>query len=365
MIEMSSDNHYIQEILSNLPNSIYWKDSKGVYLGANIHALRMVGLTSSNDIIGRTDYDLTSKDRADIFRKNDIKVLTTGKELCVEEKSTSKDGKELIQLSTKKPIKDKSGNIVGVMGVTVDITDLKAKEKKLWEKTKSLEEALSIKKRFLNNLSHEVRIPMHIINSIAEELYKSFDHFSREESKGFLGTLLQTSKRLTKLIKNLLEIAKSTQGKSSYCLKKRNIVDTILETINEFKTTASISFNTDCEKINCNMDALKIAQAIRNLLDNAIKYGDSQSIVVELSKTKPKKNIMLQVKNKSVGILEEERTKVFEPFFQGSNARTKAGGTGLGLSICNEIIIAHEGKMWITQDQFGMTSINFTMPYIK
>jgi two-component system aerobic respiration control sensor histidine kinase ArcB len=360
-----SYNSYIETILSNLPNSIYWKDSNGVYLGANIHAAHMVGLTSVSDLIGKTDYDLTSKDKADQFRKNDFIVLSTGKELCIEESSVSKDSVELVELSTKKPIKDKVGNIIGIMGVTVDITDLKIKEKMLWDQTKSLEEALSAKKRFFNSLSHEIRTPIHIINSIAEELYTNFDHFSKEESKSFLGTLLQNSSKLKELVQNLLEIAKNNQGKSYYCFEKRNIVSIIRETISEFATIATISFNTKHEKITCNIDILKIGQVIRNLLDNAIKYGDSKSIVLELSKSNPKQNVTIQVKNKGAGILEKEHKKVFEPFFRGSNVPTNLQGCGLGLSICKEIITAHKGKFSINKDSLDMTSVNFTIPYIE
>jgi PAS domain S-box-containing protein len=364
MIEMSYDN-YLETILSNLPNNIYWKDLNGVYLGANIHAARMAGFNSVAKLVGKTDYDFTSKEKADKFRANDVQVMTTGKELCIEETSIREDGTELVQLSTKKPIKDGHGKVVGIMGVTVDISELKSKEKMLWKQTKSLENALSAKKRFFNNLSHEIRTPIHVINSIAEELYKSFDHFSKEESKSFLGTLLQNSKRLIKLVQNLLETAKSNQGKCTYFFDKRDIINVIRDTISEFATVANISLNADYEKIICNIDTIKIAQVIRNLLDNAVKYGDNQSIMVELSKAKSHKTITIQVKNKTVGILENEREKVFEPFFQGSNTRSNAGGTGLGLSICKEIISAHKGKIWVAQDQLEMTSVNFTIPYIE
>jgi PAS domain S-box-containing protein len=360
---MSFDT-YIQAILSNLPNSIYWKDINGVYLGANIHAARMVGLTSVDDLIDKTDYDLTSKDMADKFRENDAIVLTTGKEICVEEISNSKDG-NLIQLSTKKPIKDNDGNIIGVMGMTVDITHLKAKEKMLLEQAKLLEEALSEKTRFLNNLSHEMRIPLHVIMAISEELHNNIDYLSQEEVKSFLSTLLQNNKRLLELVTNLLDLAKSKQRKSSYRFEKKNIVTTIHETISEFGPVSSIALKTDHDKILASIDELKIFQVMRNIVNNAMKYGDKDSITVELKQLKTQKSVMIKVKNKGIGILAEEREKVFEPFFQGSKTRTQAGGTGLGLSICKEIIFAHKGSIWIDQDESDMTSVNFTIPYIE
>ncbi len=359
-----SYEHYINAILSNLPNSIYWKDLNGVYLGANIHALRMVGLESVSDLIGKTDYDFISKGEADKFRENDFIVVSTGKELCIEETYLSKEGEERIQLSTKKPIIDSDGKIVGIMGVTIDITNLKMKEKMLCDQTKSLEEALAAKKKFFNNLSHEIRTPIHVIDSIADELYQNFDYFSKEESKNFLGTLLQNSGRLKKLVQNLLEIAKNNQGKSYYCFEKRNIIDVVYEAISEFVTIAKISFNAKHEKVMCNIDTLKIGQVIRNFLDNAIKYGDCKSIAVELEKSRSEQSITIKVKNNGVGVSESECKKVFEPFFRGVNAKSIPGGCGLGLTICKEIITAHRGRIWMDKN-LGITSVNFTIPYVE
>lgn len=357
--------NYIETIFSNLPNSIYWKDYNGVYLGANMHAVRMVGLNSIKDLLGKTDYDFTSKDKADQFRKNDLMVLNTGQELCVEELSISKEGTELIQLSTKKPIKDDAGHIVGIMGVTVDITDLKTKEKMLWDQKKSLEAALSAKKKFFNSLSHEIRTPIHIINSIADELYKNSAHLSKEEFKSFLGILLQNSNKLNKLVLNLLEIAKSNRGEDYYCFEKKNVLDTIRQTINEFATIAKISFDSEYEEIICNIDTLKIGQVIRNLLDNAVKYGNSKHIVLKLSKSKTEQIVTIKIKNKGINILKEEQEEIFEPFFRGSNGQNRSEGTGLGLAICKEIIMAHKGKIWIDNKKLGTIIINFTLPYVK
>ncbi len=364
MQEMSSNN-YINTILSNLPNSIYWKDLNGVYLGANINAVHMLGLTSVNDIVGKTDYDFTSKERADAFRKNDILVITEDKEICIEEKSLTKDGRKLIQLSTKKSIKNAKGSAIGIIGITIDITDLKKKEAMLLSKTKALTEALSEKKRFLNTLSHEICTPLHVITSIAHELHSNVDLFSKKEFTNFLSTLLQNSNRLTKLVTNLLEIAKNTQRKNTYCFKKKDIIITIHEAMSEFKHMIPISLKTNYKVAFVYIDELKISQVLRNIIDNAIKYGKNEPIAIELKKMKDQKSIMVQVKNHGIGVLEEERKKVFEPFFQGSHNRALSKGNGLGLSICKELIFAHKGSIWIDQDELGMTCVNFTIPYTK
>jgi signal transduction histidine kinase len=355
---------YIKNVLSDLPNSIYWKDINGVYIGANTHAAHMAGFNSVEDLIGKTDYDFTSKKQADFFRKNDIKVMSEDKEICIEE-SFFKDDINLIQLSTKKSIKDTKDNIVGVMGITINVSDMKHKESNLLKKTMALEEALSEKKRFLNNLSHEIHTPLHVINSITQELYRNINCFSKEEFSNLLLVLMKNNERLIKLVANLLEIAKSTQRKSSYCFQKKDILITLHEAISEFSPVASISLKANYKTAFVNIDEFKISQVLRNLINNAIKYGPNEDITIELKKMKEKKGILVQVKNKSIGVLEEERTKVFDPFFQGSNSRTQAGGTGLGLSLCKEIIFAHKGSIWIEQDKLNMTCVNFSIPYAK
>lgn len=352
---------YVQEILSNLPNSVYWKDTRGVYLGANIHAARMIGLESISDIIGKTDYDLFSKEEADKFKENDAIVIATGKEICIEEEVISCCGEKLLQLSTKKPIINRDGKIVGVMGITIDITHIKKIENALIAKTSLLEEALSHCKRFLNNMSHELRTPLHLINTITEELYKNVNSFSREEFKSFLRTLRQNNKRLVDLVGNLLELAKNEQNKSHYVFEKKNIVPIVQQVISKFSTIAPISFNTPSDDMSITIDEIKLAEAIRHIIDNAVKYGQGNLVIIDIEATQ--KDLIIKVKGKSIGIPEHERQKVFEPFFQCSNNRSKAGGTGLGLSICRGIIQAHGGYIRITENESEGTSINCTIPY--
>ena len=174
--------------------------------------------------------------------------------------------------------------------------------------------------------------------------------------------LLKNNKRLLELVNNLLDLAKSKEGKSSYSLEKKNIVIPVQETISEFMSVATIVLKTDCNEVLAHIDALKISQIVRNLVSNAIRYGDKDSIIVEVKQLNAQNQVLIRVKNKGIGIPEEEREKVFDPFFQSSKTRTQGVGTGLGLSICKEIVFAHKGSIWIDQDELDMTCVNFTVP---
>ena len=235
-------------------------------------------------------------------------------------------------------------------------------EKKLIKQTKKLQSALLAKTEFLNTLSHEIRIPTHVICSICEEIYGNLYHFSREEIKGYFDTLMQNSKRLLRLIHNLLEVAKSEQHNAFYVFEKKNIVDIVEKTIDEFAHFGSLSFDTKYKKVMVKIDEIKFAQIMRNLIDNALKYGEGKVVLIKLCVIKDE--VIIKVQNKGGGICETEKSKIFEPFFQGSN-KIENDGTGSGLAICKKIIEAHKGSIWVEGNDPEWTSINFKMPCVK
>lgn len=128
IIESQKDQiFYLHSIIEKLPGSIYWKDKNGIYLGCNLSAMeKMKSVNLSwNSIIGQTDYELFNKETADQYRQHDLKVMNEQCELSTEEKVILPSGELLIQLSFKKPLLDKEGKSVGVVGNTIDITYLK------------------------------------------------------------------------------------------------------------------------------------------------------------------------------------------------------------------------------------------------
>jgi two-component system aerobic respiration control sensor histidine kinase ArcB len=117
----------INDILEQLPGYAYWKDKKGVCLGCNKNTWELLGLKSLADYIGKTDYDLFSKEEANILAANDQEVIQTGKIKIVEEKFSIDTGEKRLYFSHKIPLKNKKGHIVGLIGVSLDITQAKQK----------------------------------------------------------------------------------------------------------------------------------------------------------------------------------------------------------------------------------------------
>jgi PAS domain S-box-containing protein len=120
-------HEYFSNILDMIESSIYWKDKDGVYLGCNKLSAQMVNLDSPDEIIGKTDYDLFNKEAADIFRQHDLEVINNNTVRVVEETRVY-NGKEITHLSSKRPLLNKKGEIIGIVGSSVEITAQKEAE---------------------------------------------------------------------------------------------------------------------------------------------------------------------------------------------------------------------------------------------
>lgn len=120
-----NQNISAEEILDQLPEHVYWKDRDGVLLGANANQWKDLGINSLEEFLGKTDYELLPKEMAETLRQTDIQIVESGNAQILEEPSIHPDGSERVFLSHKVPLRDSLQNIIGVVGVSIDITDAK------------------------------------------------------------------------------------------------------------------------------------------------------------------------------------------------------------------------------------------------
>ena len=128
--ELAAQRDLFDNVLSNVPASIFWKDRASVYLGVNERFVRDAGLRSSREIIGKTDYDLAwTREQADFYRECDRKVMDTGEAMLnIEESQQQADGKKVDLLTNKVPLRDEQGEVTGMLGIYMDITKRKLAE---------------------------------------------------------------------------------------------------------------------------------------------------------------------------------------------------------------------------------------------
>lgn len=344
----------LNAVIHDLPGSIYWKDRNGVYLGCNSYGMmKLQSQTLQQDsIVGKTDYDLFPKDIADQYIKHDLEVINSGKEMCIEEKVSTYNGKILTQLSYKKPLHNPQGNIIGVMGNTIDITHLKEIEKELREQKEKAEVANIAKTEFLENMRHDIRTPLSGIVGLSELLQKENNI---NKIKQYTTELAESGKELLQFLNEILESINVSSGEIPLLKKKFNL-RTILENVIKLhqpkanEKALKLELTVDEHLPHYMMgDPIRIYRVILELLVNALKFTKEGYIKIsaKLAK-KEEQNIVIQieVEDTGPGIPPEKQQELFvrfkrlTPSYQGIYK-----GAGLGLSIIKQFIDDLQGEI--------------------
>ncbi|HVT62746.1 MAG TPA: PAS domain-containing protein, partial [Legionellaceae bacterium] len=167
-------NLQFENILRHAPGLFYWKDCNSVYQGCNDEFSKLAGLKSRYEVIGKTDHELNWKERAHLYINIDQAVIKSGQPILNhEEQITISKNKTITAITNKVPLRNSQGQVIGVLGITTDITHQKEVEKELNLAKEAAEMANRTKTAFIANMSHDIRTPVTGIvgvSSIMEEL---------------------------------------------------------------------------------------------------------------------------------------------------------------------------------------------------
>ncbi|MEK7605637.1 MAG: ATP-binding protein [Patescibacteria group bacterium] len=211
--------------------------------------------------------------------------------------------------------------------------------------------AVQARDEFLSIASHELKTPLTsmllqlqaVLHSIKNE---SLASFSIEKTMIMLESTLSQSKRLTRLVNDLLNISLITTGRLQLEKEKVDLTRTVKDVMQKLspqikKDKITISFNGP-ESLIGNWDPIRLEQVLINLLTNAIKYGEGKPVEVELQE---KNNIaLLRIIDHGMGIPQDQQGKIFKRFQRGK-VKASIKGLGVGLYLVNEIVLAHKGKI--------------------
>jgi signal transduction histidine kinase len=228
------------------------------------------------------------------------------------------------------------------------------------------ETANQTKSEFLANMSHELRTPLHGILSFASFGIKKYSTSPPEKLLDYFSRIKQSGKTLLELLNDLLDLAKLESGKVVFRFKPTDLVIIIKSVTDEFDALLSERNLTVKNKVDgfdgqITIDAEKIKQVLRNLLNNAIKFSPKGGII-DIVICTLENSVKVSVCDQGPGVPETELEEVFDKFVQSSKTKTGAGGTGLGLAICKEIIAAHKGRIWVKNRITGGAIFSFEIP---
>ncbi len=224
-----------------------------------------------------------------------------------------------------------------------------------------------VRSEFLGNVSHELRTPIFMLQGYLETLLDGAlddPNVNREFIEKAYGNAL----RLNTLLADLIEISRIESGEMRMSFRYFRIGDLIESVAEEFRPQAqmkNISLSVDYDGVDRNQevygDKERLGQALRNLVDNAIKYTQPNGLVRIVSRNKGDL-VNIEVSDTGIGIPEEHIERIFERFYRVDKERSReAGGTGLGLSIVKHIIEAHSSKVIVTSEVGKGSTFSFSL----
>jgi hypothetical protein len=217
---------------------------------------------------------------------------------------------------------------------------------------------------FVSDASHELRTPLAVIQAKTDLLFRSPGATIQEKILD-VSTISNESRRLSKLVTNLLTLARSDSDQIEMKKSDFQLDELLKEIIQQYEEIAIYQEKLlrleAAESVPFFADKERIHQLIVILLDNAMKYTREGGEIL-LSCTQSHSSIFFQVKDNGIGIPETDIPKIFDRFFQSDKARTAAEGTGLGLSIAKWIIEKHHGKTKVTSTHNKGTTIEIIFP---
>ncbi|MDR0442492.1 MAG: transporter substrate-binding domain-containing protein [Treponema sp.] len=338
--EFELETSKLMAIFDTSPDFIFCKDLESRYTRCSKSIEKYFGI-SEKDIIGKTDTEAFNfaEKTAEDFIGEDRKVINEKKPFVFEEHIMKQSGDEkgVLVETIKSPIFH-NGEVIGIMGISRDVTRRKAAEEAAQAASRS-------KSTFLANMSHEIRTPMNSIIGFSE---LAMDGEIPERTKEYLSKILENSEWLLQIINDILDISKIESGKME--------LETISFDLHEIFAACRTLIAPKAEEKGIALhfyaeppvgkkllgDPTRLRQVIINILSNAVKFTNTGSVKIAATvKGKPNGNITISfvIKDTGIGMTAEQTARIFEPFMQAEVSTTrKYGGSGLGLTITKSII---------------------------
>lgn len=369
---------YYESIIGCMPGNVYWLDNNGVAIGCNDNVLKMFGLHSLSEFKGLSFEDMGrigswTKEAEQAFKNDTLKVVTSGKPILnIEEPPIPHaNGKMIYFLTSRVPLYDQTGNIIGVVGISIDITDLKNAQASLKEAKEQAEKANQLKSEFIRNMEHDIRTPFGGIWGLANIL---FEREIDQTKKELLSDIANSAKELLDYCNSILDFSKVESGTLPILEKKFNLRElingvTIIEkpaiTIKNLRF--QLEYDSDLPSILLG-DPYRLKRILINLISNSVKFTNNGYINFKVKLVKKTDNryviIRFIVEDSGIGMQQEKQDLIYEKFVRlTSSNQGLYKGLGLGLRVVKQFMNEMSGDIELNSTLGKGTVFTCTIPF--
>ncbi len=351
--ELARQFALLQALLDTIPNPIFYKGSHTRFLGCNAAYEEAFGV-DRHRFVGRRVLDLDYLPESDrtSYQAEDEAVIAGCGRVTREVTMVLADGKPHDTLYSVTGFRNPDGSPGGLIGLIVDITDLKNAEREARAARAEAEAAAAAKADFLANMSHEIRTPM---NAIVGMTHLALQTELTPRQRNYLDKVDAAAKGLLGIINDVLDFSKMEAGmmrleRSDFDLEEvlGRVADLSVLKAREKGLELLFDIAGDVPR-RLRGDALRLGQVLVNLVSNALKFTERGEVTVSVAlvaKDAEHIRVAFSVSDTGVGLTADEVARLFTAFAQADTSTTrKYGGTGLGLSICRRIVALMDGAI--------------------
>ena len=360
----------LRNLLSAAEERVYFKDrlSRFLFVSEGWLAAYAPGRTAA-ELVGKTDFDVFSDQHASAAFRDEKLIIRTGEPIVGQvERETYSGQPDAWVSTTKMPLLDPDGEIIGTFGISRDITAqiraetaLAEQARELSVQNEQLRELDRLKDQFIALVSHELRTPLTSIIGYLKLLRDQ--RTTAPNAAHFTAVIQRNAERLLRLVGDLLFLSQLQSGTLATELRPTDLAEVAARAVAGIRAEAerkNIELGLLCTAVPpADADPARIGQLLGNLLANAVKFTpDGGRVGVRLHHEDG--HAVLAVSDTGPGIPAADQGQIFERFFQTvAAARQAIPGTGLGLTISKAIVDAHHGS--ITVHSAGGQGTEFTV----
>jgi nitrogen fixation negative regulator NifL len=365
--ELAEQLRFVEVLLEATPTAIYLKDRWGRYLRFNKAFEALFGI-AREEWIGKTVFELVSGDAAAMMDAKDKELFAGNTIQTYEAEFRNRQTGEIREgLYWKAPLTDVRGEVTGLVGTILDITDKNRIEQELREAKRNAEAASQAKSDFLANMSHEIRTPMNGVIGMTDLAMELEQNPTQRE---YLRIVKSSAQSLMVILNDVLDFSKIEAGKLNIEAVRFPLVDTIEETLKTLRSRADQKGLVLESSLQPKLpdavlgDPVRLRQVLTNLCDNAIKFTGQGGVYVAVrcAPVASGHELQISVRDTGIGIPPDKQQGVFAAFSQADTSTTRRfGGTGLGLTICARLVDLMGGRIWLESEEGKGSTFHFTI----
>ena len=355
-LQRSEKEH--QMVLDSVPVSIFHIDCNSNFVQVNETLANRYGL-KPEDFKGRATNELFPE-QANSFSDSDREVLESGvPQIGTIRKIKTPQGVRWVRLD-KVPIKDADGNVTGIVGFELDITDRKETGDERKRLLKELEAKNEELEHFTYTVSHDLRSPLVTIQGFTGLLKMDLERDAKEKAENDLKYISSAAAKMDELLNATLELSRIGRiANPPEAVPFGKIVEGALQQTAGAITANNIEVSVVDGFPAVHVDRMRLEEVLVNLITNSIKYrGDQPHPKIEIGHRVDDEETVFFVKDNGIGIAKDQHEEVFELFHQ----ERSGNGAGAGLAIVKRIIEVHKGRIWVESEIGKGCTICFTLP---